>query len=311
MKLLRVQKLPTVRPRNAWAPCPCGHGQPYRRCCEGAARAAERRPPGTQTGYRHENCYARQLGDCSQGISKEHPLSAAVLRRLTVGGTVRVRDFAFQDAGDVKHLAPASLAPAVLCERHNSALSQLDEAGTEFFVRMESVVRSASGGGALKSRELFNGPDIERWLLKMTAGHIAGGWAKRDARQVPNWWPDVIWGARPLVAPDGLYLLNPGAKNLNHGVRLAAMYDVEHPVGCYVEILGFTFILLAQGEGKTLPLSVTAAAHRLSHIIARGGGRTMTTEIEFPGQRPSGVIVEIKGSIDENANRVPDCWREG
>ena len=204
MKLLRVGKLPTVRPKNVWAPCPCRHGQPYRRCCETAARAAERRPPGPQTGYGHANCYANSLRDCSQSISKEHPLSAAVLRRLTVGGTVRVRDFAFQNAGDVKHLTPASLAPAVLCERHNSALSQLDQAGTDFFLRMESVVRSASGGRAPMSRELFNGNDVERWLLKMMAGHIAGGWAKRDARQVPDWWPEVIWGGRPLVGPDGL-----------------------------------------------------------------------------------------------------------
>ena len=189
MKFMLGRRLPTVRPLNTRATCPCGSGRSYRNCCKGSARAANRSPPGTPTGHAQPGCYASALNDCSSAISKEHPLSAAVLRRLTVGGTVRIRDFAFQVPGDTKHLAPGSLAPAVLCERHNNALSDLDQAGGDFFVRMEAVVRAAVGARPLPSRELFNGNDLERWLLKHPGSMRLG----------PRNWQMPVIGMRPYV----------------------------------------------------------------------------------------------------------------
>lgn len=64
--------------------------------------------------FGHPQCYARELGDCSTGISKEHYVSAVVLRGVSLGEpTVLVQNLSLQQLDTLKGKGTSGLV-----ERH-------------------------------------------------------------------------------------------------------------------------------------------------------------------------------------------------
>src|SRR5690242_17613456 len=103
--------------------CPCESGRVLRSCCltrDGALRplAALTCPPSPRTGIRNIGCYAAALADCSNDLSREHYISNALLKRLSIDGKVTVDGFPWQDSGATSKVPPASLTGRVLCRRH-------------------------------------------------------------------------------------------------------------------------------------------------------------------------------------------------
>lgn len=89
--------------------------------------------PTTITEHVLPECYAASLRDCSRSLSREHYVSEGVLRllpnshRMTVVGPVGTR-------GDRPRKISAGQAyERILCERHNSKLSPIDDTGIWFF----------------------------------------------------------------------------------------------------------------------------------------------------------------------------------
>src|SRR4051812_18357116 len=96
----------------------------------------------------HPQCYAREMGDCSTGISKEHYVSAVVLRGVSLGEpTVLVQNLSFQQPGTLEGRGISSLVAKVLCEKHNSALSIFDGAGSTLFSGMDRIDSAAGKAG--------------------------------------------------------------------------------------------------------------------------------------------------------------------
>ena len=54
-------------------------------------KASSTRPAGPSTGYSHPSCYAKELSDCSTGISKEHYISKGLL--VEMGGKPQIAGF--------------------------------------------------------------------------------------------------------------------------------------------------------------------------------------------------------------------------
>jgi hypothetical protein len=157
--------------------CPCESSRMLRSCCltpDGALRpvAAATCPAGPKTGIRNDACYAAALADCWADISREHCVSHKLLKQLSVDGKVRVDGFPWQDSGTVGKVAAPSLTGKILYRRHNLALSPLDTVALRLFERIDQFHREITDSDRknLNRFFLFNGHDIERWMLKTLCG---------------------------------------------------------------------------------------------------------------------------------------------
>jgi hypothetical protein len=202
-----------VVPVNPADPCPCGSGKALQSCClhvDGSLRpaACSTRPPGRLTGFANPDCYAAALGDCSPELSREHFISESVLRRMAVGGLIDASGFPWA-RGATKKVSPAALATKVLCTRHNSALSPLDAIADRLFSHMYGFRSELSGQTPSTGDQaaLFNGHDIERWMVKLLSGLLYSGNSSIGGRKVDGWMPPTAW----LKVQFGLAHLHPGA----------------------------------------------------------------------------------------------------
>lgn len=111
-------------------------------------------------------CWAKCLGNCSEKISREHPISRAMFG----GDEVRVQGFPWCREAP-RTISVASLTRKVLCQRHNAELSDLDRAGADARKAFIQTDRVADLHGALPTIggyhvSLLDGRKFERWCLK-------------------------------------------------------------------------------------------------------------------------------------------------
>jgi hypothetical protein len=161
-------------------------------------------------------CWAKGLGNCEGEISKEHLVSAGVLGDKTV--LVRGLSWCLKD---YKEIGINSIVSNILCRKHNSDLSVVDQGGIDVLRTIEKIMEIAKERGALpknkanrlpiKAREI-DGKLLERWLLKTTINMM------QSQEQADNWDSDCLgnespplhlvksaFGMEPLNKPMGLY----------------------------------------------------------------------------------------------------------
>ncbi len=196
--------------------CPCESGRLLRNCClnaDGQLRplAAVTCTSTPRTGIRNNRCYAAELADCSAELSREHYVSRALLNLLSIEGTVTIDGFAWQDDGTRTSLPPASLTGRILCSRHNPALSPLDAAAARLFQKIDQFHHEFIDSARKPENRcfLFNGHDIERWMLKTLCGTVVSGNALIKSGEL-NWkpplgWLNVLFGVEPFTQRCGMY----------------------------------------------------------------------------------------------------------
>jgi hypothetical protein len=108
-------------------------------------------------------CLFAWTNNCGEGISGDHIISAAVLRRITTD-KITITGTGFSRSVSIDS---SSLKVKRLCRRHNTALGPLDaQAGRLFHAVQSTEDALASGVEPGQRLYLFDGFDIERWLLK-------------------------------------------------------------------------------------------------------------------------------------------------
>ena len=191
-------------------------------------------------------CYAKYLGDCGGGISREHYLSAGILEILNDTRQLAVRGYPFLDGAEMR-LAPAALQARVLCRRHNSELSGLDEIAVKLFRWVQSVQR----GTWTRDRLAVDGVCLERWALKLYVGLLASGQgATTDGTRLPSDpFPslvDIVFGRNLLPPGAGLhYTLAKGEvhERRSTGVTFRPWSNLSfEPAAIDVDINGLRFI---------------------------------------------------------------------
>jgi hypothetical protein len=181
-------------------PCPCGSGKVIEDCClrlDGALCPwpAVTSPKGPPTGIENPGCYAACLEDCSEKLSREHFISECVLKALSDRGMIELIGLPWIPDGSSKWVSTNGFAGKVLCERHNGALSGLDSVAMRLFdslARIDDEFRDP----ALRGEDrvfLFNGHDIERWMLKTLCGLAFSGNASSWDGPVRGWSPPPFW----------------------------------------------------------------------------------------------------------------------
>jgi hypothetical protein len=110
--------------------------------------------------YSNDKCWAKDLGNCSNKVTREHIVSNSILPDfITVSGFEWCK-------GTPKTVGRNSLVNKFLCGVHNEALSEYDKEATKFFETIKDVTRKWKLDERVFKEENINGLKFERWLLK-------------------------------------------------------------------------------------------------------------------------------------------------
>lgn len=207
------------------APCPCGQTDLTKRECwdlnDVHPRAVTLRPIASPKNSPNPRCYLRSLGGSGGGLSGEHVVSECVLNEMFPDGSFKESGGFKQARGEIRQRRTKKAVARVLCARHNNWLSPLDASATGLtsaLIRLRGFQRSDEDRQD-RTRAVFNGRDLERWLLKFAFGHIASGADRVDDVQRLGWSPTrgqaqwLIHGMprRPFT---GLYIRANPADNI-------------------------------------------------------------------------------------------------
>jgi hypothetical protein len=276
--------------------CPCGSGKRLERCCLRGRffrpPVANVNPPGTRTNYAHAGCYLSAVDDnCSQNLSREHFVSKSILEVLDVaGGSRGVFMEGLPWLKGRKALPPDALASKILCERHNNALSPLDDAALRFFRCLMDLPRLLSTPGRKMHRlYMFSGIDLERWMIKLLAGLLVSGNATCDGKKkvveaLPRWWLEVLLGRKVLPPEIGLgtmEIVGRPPQNVPDSIAFAPLFysesGVEEPAGATVWLRGLAFGLVLVNVPNKVGTWVEHFLHHasLTKFVAATGSVTI------------------------------------
>lgn len=209
-------------------------------------------PPPPQTNYAHPGCYMATTRDCSKKISREHYISLNVLELIQSIGGSKVSGFPWIPEGETRDVSASALAANILCERHNAALSGLDSVAGRLFLGFKHIEEGFFSRTTTRTPAcwLFNGYDIERWMLKILCGATFSGNASTNSGTTIDWAPpadvvDLLLGRLHLPNRCGLYLLNTVGDSVPAHIGFAFAPILDEAVGVYgarLEICGFSFV---------------------------------------------------------------------
>jgi hypothetical protein len=258
-------------------------------------------PPhtGERSGIGHPGCYANVSTDCDGKQSSEHWLSKAILTAHSEEKLVVIGELPFQQPGDVDKYTPKSLGANILCERHNSGLSRLDTAALALVTTLDCFYLDQAGptGDYTNEFDLFSGPEVERWLLKMVWGASEAYAAKPKIRGDIRRRQLADYLFRDTVLPLGWGLYVSGSRS---GRRV----DPEHAMnvrleGSYGELrsgcLDVGGVRLTFALGARTSSSVTEAIYRPSAIFLtrQGTDRHKVAAFSWDGVTPAPQAITI------------------
>ncbi len=281
------------------SPCPCGSTLRGSDCCWITSKfhkeSSKVTPKPPRTNHSLTRCYASVLADCSIKISREHFISESLLNYLNRDKNLLISGFPWVDSGG-KSLPPSSLTSKILCERHNSSLSPLDSIAVRLFNAFDE--RGATGSGQ-KLLYLFNGHDLERWLLKILCGFACSGSLPLDFDRdisIPKGWCEILFGNSDFAPNQGLYV----CKDIGHQFKargdlaFMAITNNERLTGFGMYICGYELILSMSGmpnrrfDGRQF-------AYRPFEFYTTGSQYEKSVLFSWDGPSDNGTIVsEIK-----------------
>jgi hypothetical protein len=109
--------------------------------------------------------------DCSPDLSAEHYLSRSVLDAIG-SPAVAIDGVPWLAPGERKVVGIENLTAKILCIRHNSALSPLDQVAGQFFKKLRVIHADLQRRSLSSKRSLviISGEALELWMLKLTCG---------------------------------------------------------------------------------------------------------------------------------------------
>jgi hypothetical protein len=239
-----------------------------------------------KTPFAHPDCYARDLRDCSRKISREHYVSGVVLRGVSLGEPfVLVQNLSFQQPNTLEGRGINSLVAKVVCEKHNGALSDFDDAGNSLFLGMDRMDSAAGIGGEHAKVMTVNGDHLERWMLKILCGGLYSGNISLPRGSLkgvcpPQEWLNILFREGLFPAGQGLYLQagTPGVVFSTEPavLKMAAVIDKDDAViGLQMWVFNFEYLLVLASLPTPLPPALEHAYYRPTGLIVDGSRKSI------------------------------------
>jgi len=261
----------------------------------------------SEIGYQHPKCYVHGNGSCSRKISKEHFISENLLRQIELNGTAKIAGFAWQkpETFDIRGIKHKSLAPKILCEYHNNALSPLDSTMGEFSKVIGDFDRALSPSVAnlVSERKKFSGSDIEGWMLKCLIGMTASNNLK-----TANIKPEclaLLFGSIDWPEGWGLYFKIPN-KPIYHSSSFLIETKINPTNGLILAVefcirgLPFTLCMGKPDNPQSFGM------HRPKEIIFEARTCEKVLELDWPGSHGESARLSHVGRYDG----PPPDWKE-
>ena len=279
------------------AACPCGSTRPAGECHASRRTKRWKLPQheplltGPPTGQARSGCYAASTNDCFGKLSKEHWISAGILRSPTFGDGKRVNisELFWQQSGAADVLPVSGLSAKVLCERHNNALTTLDSTATRLHSTVEHfyLAQLREHGSRTSEFDLISGEAIERWMLKLIWGQLAA------ANEIPGLLEDR--GTRNTLLK---YLFRDGRLPKGWGLYFKGI--VAEGVRARSDV-GFEARVDIR-DGQLLTGEVTLAQLTLTFAF----GRMEAGNGAFLRYRPSAI--RLFSAFDQACNAIALSW---
>jgi hypothetical protein len=107
-------------------------------------------------------CWAKSLGDCSDKVSREHTLTAAL---FDCQEEVFVQGFPWCKE-QAKKVGIANITKKHLCTKHNNTLASTDQSAVSVLKAFKRIAESGKDAIQLPTDIGIDGQLFERWVLK-------------------------------------------------------------------------------------------------------------------------------------------------
>ncbi len=269
-------------------PCPCGSGKLSQNCClmddllwyKHPCHIIPKKP---STGVANDKCYAALYQDCSREITHEHYVSQSVLQQID--STVEIHGLSWQK-GKKQRVPVSKLVSKVLCKRHNETFSCLDSQAARFFQTIRAIASFTTPDRFF----LFNGKDIERWMLKTLYGLLASkslqvNTGQRIITPIDMKCLDLLFDERPWDNHRGLFIRTERDHTIVHSNSLHVFPVLNthssKVYGMQFTLRGFDFLLAT----TNIPIDEGTSLYRPKQIILDKNGEQKI--IEFTWDDPS------------------------
>lgn len=270
--------------------CACGSGKPGGDCCWtlGGWFKLPARIDLVNTGKNGNNskCYLRHLNACSDTITGEHMISRTVLEALGKD-KIRISGAPWLKEGENREIGINSLVANCLCDAHNQALSPLDSAAGQFYRTLEGCLLNDDKP---PGTYLFSGHDIERWLLKMTAGLAASKNLAAKRQRLPGTYADGVDMARLLQDPEawqtpaGMYVIQKLGDMISPRGELAVAplaSDAGEIGGLMTQLHGFMIALLLKEVETIKGSALEGAPYRIEKLFCKQPTGLRTVQLSW------------------------------
>jgi hypothetical protein len=207
--------------------------------------------------------WANSLGGCSAKLSREHLVSAGLFTDM-----VDVHGFSWCK-DEWKRIGLTSLTAKILCEKHNSALSDVDEVGQKAFCTFQEHARVSQVRKSIKQtfwstkRYVIDGCGLERWFLKTLINLSSGAQAPIGTVAEKPGYPSrslvrIAYGLGNFTGRAGLYIVSRKGMLINQEdvVSCAPLIASDGPIlGGTFTFRGFKFLLYLQPSGPPDPFT--------------------------------------------------------
>lgn len=193
-------------------------------------------------------CWANGHGECSNKISREHLISSGIFedQNILIGGDPWCQ-------GSERKISVASLTAKILCTKHNSAISPLDEEGINAVRLFEQFFPdNMKSNHKAPFKDVINGHLFERWLLKTAINnsvksdlHIGIGMSDSSLGKPSPYLLAVVFGELQFTHQMGLYVIGNSAPiSLTAGqITIIPVHRDGNIGGFYFHIRGLNVFL--------------------------------------------------------------------
>jgi hypothetical protein len=229
--------------------------------------------------------------DCDPKLSGEHFVSAIVLNQLG-GPKVKLTGMPWIRTGETKILPIDRLRGNILCQRHNTAFSDLDSAAGKFFAALRLIHDDVLNKKALSRRGnwvLCSGEELELWLLKTAIGLFHSGSVAKNKTKLsdtqtinPCCYKALYDGG--FGSPCGLYVEPIYLPEQINQFDLQPLSDDggQRMVGLRMTYLSFALMLLFDPNATYGSSLTEAKTFRPSYLMIRNSKRTHNVMLTWP-----------------------------